>query len=157
MLGLCLSANTLSGCGDVAEAPSLCAPPSEARVEVIERWLSTGCFETWDAESSVMEATQSDGQAQIYINPTLRDSLARQAPSHPVGSAAVRVIYLEDKATRWGHALSLKVDAGEGERWFWFERFENHEAATVASFEASGCTGCHAAGQDFVHSTWPLR
>ena len=156
-LGLCLSGFALSGCASEFSGEGACSPPAEATAQALDAWLTLGCFTAWDAESEVLRATKSDSYAQIFINPTLSESLSQQNATHPVGSLAVRVIYLADKVTLWGHAVSLKASEGDAQGWFWFERFEEQEGPKTASFEAPGCTGCHGSGVDFVHSAWPLR
>ena len=157
LLGLSLGALTLTGCASEFSEEGHCLPPAEATAVALDAWLSTACFLSWDAESRVLEATKSDSHAQIFINPTLRDSLMSQRVTHPPGSMAVRVIYLDDKVTLWGHAVSLKARTGDADAWFWFERFEDQEGVKTASSDAPGCTGCHGSGVDFVHSAWPLR
>ena len=134
-----------------------CEPVHEVAAEGLKAWLDAGCFETWTSESEVLQATMSDGHAQVFINPVLADSLASSMPEHPVGSAAVRVMYLPDRETVWGYALSVKADHVKNGEWFWFEHFEHHDTPTVSGHDASGCTGCHSGGADFVQSTWPLR
>ena len=134
-------------CGDVADVPS----------GELKAWLDAGCFDGWEAESGVLQATMSDGHAQVFINPVLAQSMVDGNALHPVGSAAVRVMYLPDLETVWGYALAVKSSHGGQDDWFWFEHFEHHEEPTVSSHDASGCQGCHASGADFIQSHWPLR
>ena len=154
---LCLGALLFQGCIPAADEDPLCPPLSDTSTPSLEAWFAQGCYEAWDAESGVLPATMSDGQAQIFVNPTLRDSLEAHATTHPLGAAAVRVIYEADAQTVWGYALSLKTTHDGDQRWFWYERFVNAETPKTASFDANGCTGCHESGTDFVQSGWPLR
>jgi hypothetical protein len=154
---LCLSVLLAQACIPGLDEALDCPPLSDTSTPALEAWFAQKCYVEWDAESGVLPATMSDGHAQIFINPTLRDSLVERGAIHPLGSAAVRVIYMTDKQTVWGYALSLKTTDGAGAGWFWYERFVNTEAPKTATLGASGCTGCHASGVDFVQSSWPLR
>jgi hypothetical protein len=157
---LCLCLGVLLGASCVSEAEEVfdaCSPLEEVQIHGLQSWLEHGCYGSWDAESGVLQATKSDGHAQIFINPVLRQSLAKNNAIHPMGSAAVRVMYLPDKKTVWGYALSMKTENGASEGWFWFEHFEHHAEPKTADFGAIGCTGCHSSGADFVQSSWPLR
>lgn len=157
-LWLCLSVLSVASCiSEVDQLGDACAPLEDLQPEGLRAWLEEGCYTAWAAESGVLQATKSDGYAQIYINPALQQSLTANNTVHPRGSAAVRVMYLADKETLWGYALSMKTTNGPSEAWFWFEHFQHHEEPKTAEFGASGCAGCHASGADFVQSTWPLR
>ena len=156
-IAVCLMAALVVSCASEAEVIERCDPLGEVQVADLRVWLEDGCYEAWDAESGVLQATKSDGHAQIFINSTLRESLMKSNAIHPVGSAAVRVMYLPDKETVWGYAFSMKTETNGAEDWFWFEHFDHHEEPKTAGFGVSGCTGCHSEGADFVQSSWPLR
>ena len=141
-------------------APARVCPelPGESEVEV-QRWLDTGCYLDWPAESGVMPSTMARGSAQVFINPSLHQSLKSGNEHHPLGAAAVRVMYTEDGNTHRGYSISIKVSNDDLTGWFWYEQFDdlNNGHALTASRDARGCVGCHSHGTDFVQSAVPLR
>ena len=154
---LCFLGLGMACCAPPDESPQACVPLGDVSTAGLKTWLDAKCFEGWVSESGVLEASKSDGLAQVFVNPLLADSLEAGNALHPPGSAAVRVMYLEDQATIWGYAMLFKPMDTPAQSWFWFEHFLHHEDPTVSATEAPGCTGCHSDGADFVQSQWPLR
>ena len=154
---VCLVSLLLASCASEVEVTEPCRVLGDVHADELPGWLEDGCYRSWDAESGVLQATKSDGHAQVFINPLLSESLTDGNETHPVGSAAVRVMYLEDQETVWGYALSVKMNKGEAADWFWFEHFGHHDEPKTSGFGVSGCIGCHSEGVDFVQSSWPLR
>jgi hypothetical protein len=120
-------------------------------------WLNADCYGSWPGESGIFQATMSEGNAQVFLSPLLYESLEKGAAVHPVGSAAVRVMYKDDKQSVHGFALSLKVSAMGPDNWFWYERFLESAEPSTAGVEAPACQGCHSHGVDFAQSILPLR
>jgi hypothetical protein len=145
---------------EISEVAHNCMVLSEINlfeINEIKKWLTQGCYLKWDSESDILQATASDSYAQIFINPILRESLINQNTTHPLYSAAVRVMYQVDQESIWGYAVSLKTMNDHNEDWFWFEQLEHQEQAKTATFRATNCIGCHTLGMDLVQSVWPLR
>ena len=153
---LCAAAILLTLCASCVheEAPSTPCEALDAEApEAIVHWIDQDCYVSWQSESRVLQATMSDSHAQIFVNPLLSGSLRQGEARHPDGAAAVRVIYHPDKTTVLGHALAFKTSGN----WFWFEHLRSQAQPGVATFDAGQCTDCHATGEDFIHSRWPLR
>lgn len=146
----------LLGCD--AEPDPIDIPPDDP-VE-LHQWLLHDGYAEWEAESEVHPADNAGG-VRVFLNPVLSDSLADHNQVHPAGAAAVRELYEPDLATLRGWSALVKVEASADVRpdaWMWLEVFETdaNAAPLVAALGASGCTGCHGQGVDFVQSTLPL-
>lgn len=156
-IGIVVSALVLYACASIPEENAPCPPLNQVEAKDYLSWLDAGCYSEWESESDVLQATQSDGYAQVFLSPQLLLSLEQGADTHPVGAAAVRVMYLDDRKTVRGYSLSLKTHASNLDHWFWYEHFSNQESPLTARHNAPSCVGCHSHGSDFVQSTLPLR
>ena len=147
----------LLSCGDYESHQAPCSELPKIGVTDISLWLSRTCYSNWPSESGVLQATRSDGLAQIFINPILAESMQNHGTSHPVNAAAVRVMYTPDGQTLRGYAMAIKTSRDGTPGWYWHEELLHQEAPRTSKVLAPGCTTCHAEGNDFVQSTWPLR
>ncbi|MBI4701839.1 MAG: hypothetical protein HY744_11920 [Deltaproteobacteria bacterium] len=101
-------------------------------------------------------AEHGAGGVRVFFSPDLDRSLAEDRPEHPAAAAAVAELYGAGGKELTGWAASVKVsassDAGLG--WFWYEVHSTTDGAhPLASDLGVGlCTGCHAAGADYVLS-----
>jgi len=151
------AALTLWACSPPADRANSCPPLLQLDTSEYVGWLESECHANWTAESGILQATKSDGYAQVFLSPQLLLSLEQGADTHPVGSAALRVMYLDDRKTVRGYSISLKTHASNLDNWFWYEHFSNQESPLTARNNAPSCVGCHSHGSDFVQSTLPLR
>lgn len=159
MILLVLLAPLLVACGgNVDAAPrSLEDRPLPTETAALDAWLSTREYERWEGWSEV-GPTLGSGGARVFLSPLLVESLLLENTHHPVGAAAVRELYADDFTTLKGYSVLIKLaEPTVAESWFCFERLDlGSGEAQVAERGARGCTGCHAQGSDFVHSTLPL-
>ena len=147
----------LAGCLAVPNRSYDCSLPLDINPEEIEAWIQRGCFEGWASESAVLQATGSDGHAQIFVGPILEESLSEGRTVHPSGSTAVRVMYEPDKETVLGYAVVSKTLNNGAWTWYWYEKLRHQPTANTAGFDVPNCTSCHGSGVDLIHSAWPLR
>ena len=98
---------------------------------------------------------------RAFFSDELAASLEAGNASHPVGSSIVKEMYLDDGVTLEGWAVSVKTqdDSDGGNGWFWVEFLSTTDPPVLAGDAAGNglplCTGCHAAGRDFVLSSFP--
>lgn len=168
---LCCLAGGELGCGQSDETdglrdePDIQDEPDELQVgpEVppqnatdLEAWLQEGHYKSWKCESAPHAARSPSphGMNRICSNTLLS---AHGAGEYPIGAATVKELYNAAGTTQVGVALALKVSAGQGEAWYWFERLDS-SGVVVDGLGSSGpakniCVGCHAgAGSDAAHS-----
>lgn len=119
-------------------------------------WLESGRYRGWAAESGPhASAGPHFGKVRAFINPSLAASMGAADTEHRPGAAAVKELYGGGDRVR-GWSVSIKLDGAGigGARWYWFEYFDGRIVADARG--APLCASCHAAGRDFVLSTWPL-
>ncbi len=98
---------------------------------------------------------------RAFFSDELAASLEAGNASHPTGSSAVKEMYLDDGVTLEGWAVAVKTqdDSAGGNGWFWLEFVSTTNPTLLGGGKAGNgvplCTGCHAAGRDFVLSTYP--
>jgi hypothetical protein len=146
-LGLVL----LLGCDASDDLDEVAAPPAEDAA-AIQEWLRSGAYLEWERFDPPPTEGMAGG-AQVYLSPSLVESLRGGAAVHPVGSAAVRELTAEGSDVPTGWALNHKLELGEGpDTWSFYEVFSTDADAEPLVFEraAPGCIGCHAEGVDFV-------
>jgi hypothetical protein len=159
------AADSTGGGGSDAQTP-----PMSGYTD-IEAWLADGHYLEWTCEPAAHAATigvSPHGMQLICSNDLMAGAGAGE---YPVGSAAVKELYMDD-GTMYGHAVSLHFQAGtEGDSWYWYEKvFADHPAPHDANgvvadgVGSSGpaqtiCVSCHSAagldadhpGHDFVY------
>jgi len=129
-------------------------PPTSA--SAIETWLDEGYFQDWRKEPAVHPSDGPHGVVRSYFNASLTSSLAAEAALHDVDAASVKELFESDGETLEGYAVMVKVTDGDsGDDWYWYERIGTRIVADGTG--ASGCTGCHSAGVDFVRSALPAE
>lgn len=160
-VGLCACSSSESDSSDeIAGGGGAKAPESVASVpsalEELQLYLAEEQYLVLPGESAPHESSGPHfGQVQTYLTPSLVDSLEAGAGEHPVGSAAVKELYGSTQEVQ-GHAVMVKVAAGMGaETWYFFEEYRGSVIAD--GVDVSLCSGCHAAGQDFVLTPFPLQ
>ncbi len=96
---------------------------------------------------------------RVFMNDILSASLEAGNEEHPVGSEAVKEMYLAD-GTLEGWAVMVKTAMeGAGAAWFWYEATSTEPGADpfMSGNGIPLCAGCHSTGNDYVLTRWPLR
>ena len=130
--------------------------PPTRRGELGE-WLEAGSYLGWAAESAPHPSSGPHfGNVRVYVNDRLLDSLQRGLASHPSGAATVKELYASGTALLgWSVMVKVQDDSDGGRGWYWYERFNDTQ---YANGRGEGlCTGCHAAGRDFIRIPFPLQ
>lgn len=145
---------------------SFLAPPAGSSNEDVPTedaalfaYLQAGRYREFAAESGVHPSAGPHGNGvRSFVNSILDRSLADGSPSHPVGAAAVKELY-DSGSTLTGWAVEVKVaDGAGGDGWYWYEVFSTTDGSRPISGVGNPiCTGCHAAGVDFVRIPYPLQ
>ena len=95
------------------------------------------------------------GNVRTFVNPTLAESLANGATSHPAGAAAVKELYGNGtEVLGWSVWVKLEEDSAGGAGIYWYELYDGSLYADGPG--ESLCTGCHSSGVDFYRGTVPL-
>lgn len=120
-------------------------------------WLAAGSYLGWAAESAPHASSGPHfGTVRVFVNDRLFDSFAAGLPAHPAGAATVKELYGNgSELMGWSVMVKVEDDSDGGRGWYWFERFNTTEFANGRGVRL--CTGCHAAGQDFIRIPFPLR
>ncbi len=151
------------------------APPSAGEVPstaaALFPWLQGRNYSSWARESEVHPSAGPHGRVRVYVSPSLEGSLAAGDATHPVGAAAVKVLYDrdddpdddpdddDDDDDVEGWAVMVKVAPGSGaDTWYFYEIFSTTDPSSpVEGRGAPGCAGCHSIGRDHFRSAYPLR
>ena len=98
---------------------------------------------------------------RTFFSDELAASLNAGAAAHPIGSSAVKEMYLDDGVTLEGWAVAVKTqdDSDDGNGWYWVEFVSTTDPTVLGGGTAGNgvplCTSCHAPGRDFVLSSFP--
>lgn len=150
-------AAALDGCEPGATPSPTPASPPPTEPAALLAWLQAGGYLDWAAESAPHpSAGPHGGRVRTFLDPAIVASLAAGAPQHPAGAAAVKELYFDGESVRgWAVMVKLRVDSDLGRGWYWFESFGSGEPLEGVGLGL--CTGCHAAGRDFVRIPFPLQ
>lgn len=152
-------AAALDGCEAGATPTPSPVPPGPPPTEpaALLSWLQAGAYLEWEAESAPHpSAGPHGGRVRTFLNSVIVASLDAGAPQHPAGAAAVKELYFAGESVRgWAVMVKLQVDSDLGRGWYWFESFGSGEPLEGVGLGL--CTGCHAAGRDFVRIPFPLQ
>lgn len=145
------------GTGDATTGAAEELPPIDS-VDALELWLAGGAYKQWAAESQVHASSgPHGGNVRTYVNAIALGSLAAQQSEHPQDAATVKELYGDSMDTLIGYAVTRKTapQSEAGATWYWYERVN----ATVygGDLDVPLCTGCHAAGADFILTPYPLQ
>jgi hypothetical protein len=113
----------------------------------------------WSSESEV-RTSENGSKRIVFFNSIQVQSFEEGLSEQAVGSASVREMYESDGQTLQGLAAIIKVSKeGRPSDWFFYETFEPVDGGkhAIAENGAPGCVNCHAAGHDYVRSSFPLR
>lgn len=128
-------------------------------------YLQSGAYKSFMAQESKRHPsagphTKIGLDVRVFMNDALDRSLASGADQHPAGSAVVKEMFTAKGDLRgWAVAVKTTADSAEGQGWYWYEvKSTTDNRRPVAAANGVGlCAGCHAAGRDFVLSTYPLE
>ncbi|MCR9163876.1 MAG: hypothetical protein ACE37F_22505 [Nannocystaceae bacterium] len=150
---------TSAGCpGTSAGCPGTTAGcPTEARPDEVEDVLAAiedESYQEWEAEPEPHPPVGNSphpGEVRTFFNAALATSMGAGNTEHPVGAAAVKESWMDGELAGW--FVEVKVAEGEGgDTWWWWSDLADVDATGVG-----GCTGCHAAGIDFVTTAYPFE
>ncbi len=111
----------------------------------------------WTAEAERHQSTGPHfGGVRVFVNASMEASL-QAGGLHPVGAAAIKELYGDDDTVLgWSAMVKVSPESGDGEGWFWYEKY--NETVYADSIGAGACTGCHGSGSvDFFKSEFPLK
>lgn len=135
------------------------APDVPATADKLFPYLQAGTYQAFPAESAPHASAGPHGQVRTFINPILEGSLAAGDASHPVGAAAVKEMYSGDALVGWAVYVKTQGETDGGNGYYWYEVSSTTDPGQVVA-EGNGapaCISCHAAGQDFTLSAFPLQ
>lgn len=127
--------------------------PENSSEASILAFLQEGAWKSWTVESPIRPSVSAHGRmVQTFINRPLLGSLKGKNSVHPVGSAAVKVLYSSDGVTVNGYAFEQKTVAGNsGDSWIWYEGFAPNFQNSYYGQGLKLCASCHGSkGVDFV-------
>jgi hypothetical protein len=118
----------------------------------LRSWLEAGMYKGWTAESAPHpSAGPHGGTVRTYLNDLVLQSLAAGNASHPSGSALVKELYFGGSTVQlWAVEVKVQDDSDGGRGWYWWE-------GGISGLGNPTCTGCHAAGRDYVRTPFPLQ
>jgi hypothetical protein len=123
----------------------------------LDQFLTEERYLDFASESGLHQSEGSHfGRVITFMNPALVASLKAGNREHPVGAAAVKELY-KGGQTLVGWAVIVKVAprSNGGEGYFWFETDGGRVLASGVGQPV--CAQCHAMGNDFILTTFPLR
>ena len=137
-----------------ADAGSL--PPT--RPAALFRWLRAGIHRTsFTPEPAVhASATGVHGlHVRTWYAPSLVADLRDGTLPFRRGAAMVKELYFSgtDEVVGWSVMRKVRRRSAGGRGWLFFESLDGRHA--LAGRGLGVCTGCHAAGTDFLLSTFP--
>ena len=97
---------------------------------------------------------------RVFVNEILAASLETGNDEHPVGSEAVKEMYLPDgNLEGWAVMVKTQDDSDGGRGWFWYEAISTEPGADpfMSGNGIPLCFGCHSSGNDYVLTGWPLQ
>ncbi len=154
---------TTAGCpGTTAGCPGTTAGcPSAERPEEVEEALAAiedESYLDWEGEPEPhppIGNSPHPGEVRTFFNAALADSMGAGNAEHPVGSAAIKESWMNGELA--GHFIEVKVAEGTGvETWYWWSDMAGVDAIG-GDASVNSCTGCHAAGIDYVTTAYPFE
>lgn len=122
------------------------------------RWLRAGTYRaTYAAEPAVHASATAHGMhVRTYYDPTLVADLAAGRTTFRRGAAMVKELYFGGQEDVIGWSVMRKLRGGRGgATWLFYETLDGTNARPFFGRGLAVCTGCHAAGIDFLLS--PFR
>ncbi len=122
------------------------------------RWLRAGAYQaSYTGEPAVHTSATAHGMhVRTFYSPVLVDDLAAGRTTFRRGAAMVKELYFAGQEQVVGWAVMRKLRGGRGGRaWLFYETLDGTNADAFYGRGLPLCTGCHAAGVDFLLS--PFR
>ncbi len=131
-------------------------------------FVKAGKHKSWAHESKMRETDAPHGTYVIaYLNSILDASLKAGNTVHPVGSAAVKEMFDENrKPFGWAVSVKARPESDRGKGWYWYETLSTTDPDAIPTrgtrtgegFGAGVCIGCHGRfGVDYVTIPYPLE
>ena len=133
--------------------------------EALFAWLQEGKYRNFANKESAMHESEGPHQAlglpvRVFMNDLAAQSLTTGNEEHPVGAVIIKEMFKEDK-TPYGWAVMAKTQksADGGKGWFWYEVTDSKDSTKVVAHGngVQGCFKCHASGEDYVLTDFPLK
>ncbi len=144
---------------EIIAPPPSAAPPIEPGA--LNAWLQAGSYVSWAAETAIHPAGgPHPTNIRSYANAPLEAAMRAGATTFPVDSATVKELYTaSNQIYGWAVSLKTQANADGGRGWYWYEVLNKTPGAApvVSANGFGGCTGCHAAGTDFVRTRFPFQ
>jgi hypothetical protein len=142
--------------GATAAAPT--DVPPRNRAELL-RWLGTGTYRaTYTAEPGLRPSVPAHGMSvRVYYSPRLVDDLATARVPFRKGAAMVKELYFggTDTVIGWAVMRKLRRRSGRtGRGWLFYESFNGTNDGALFGRGLGICTSCHAAGTDYLLSSF---
>jgi len=131
----------------------------------LRAFLATGTYKAWPHRAAPQAADDPHGdQAQVFLNPSLNQSVHARKPTHHQGASAVLEMS-DSNGLVWGWAVAVKAHASSnhGQGWYWYQvksgpksgktDFGDHMIPTdpdEAGLGVPECLSCHVKGHDYV-------
>jgi len=131
----------------------------------LRAWLGSGTYKSWPHQSGPKAAeSPHDDQAQVFLNPSLRESVKARKPVHHQGAAAVLEMS-DENGLAWGWAVAVKAQASSnhGNGWYWYQVKSTPESGRTdfgghmipsetddAGLGLRTCLTCHVKGHDYI-------
>lgn len=147
-----------------AATPSVDSPvPTD--VDQLFTYLTSREYRSFQAQETEMHPSRGPHSkfglpVRVFLDPALDASLRAGNVDHPAGAAAVKEMFDADGVLE-GWAVMVKTAAASdgGDGWFWYEttNVEDRSDIVAAGNGVTLCYSCHAAGDDFVLTGYPLK
>ena len=133
--------------------------------EAIFEYLRELAYRDWDAQQSASHPgrgphTQIGAPVRTFINDTLAASMRNGNKEHPVGSTAVKEMMSQDGSLLgWAVETKTQDDSDLGNGWYWYEVISTTDGSDPVAIGngVPGCVSCHAPGNDYILTSWPMR
>ena len=154
---------------DAAFRPSAETPTATSLVptdpDTLFDYLRSGDYRRFEARESGSHPSQGLHSkfglpVRVFLDPTLDASLRAADVAHPPGASVVKEMYDGDgELEGWAVMVKTGGDSDVGNGWFWYETtdMENRTNVVAAGNGVPLCSGCHASGNDFVLTAYPLK
>lgn len=144
---------------DTGASAVACDVPTDP--EALRDYLRTFAYKGMEHEPEIHASSgPHGGKVLTYVNDVLAASAAAGNDEHPACAASIKELFLgNDEVSGWAVFVKNYADSDEGRGFFWFETTST-AADHEPDFAGQGlgvCTGCHAAGQDYVRTAYPFE
>jgi len=131
----------------------------------LRAYLARGTYKSWQHQAEPHAAEDPHGeQAQVYLSPSLAQSVHARKPTHHQGAAAV--LEMSDaEGLVWGWAVAVKsrASSNHGRGWYWYQVMSGPDSGKTgfgahmipmdpdeAGLGVPACLTCHVKGHDYI-------